>query len=93
MNQAINAVFKFVNETPGYRASLGVVTSVVHAETQLVWGAVNPETDDVWVPELAELQRLWPDAKWTPMTQQQASLFDAAYQRELAPRQDWLLSL
>lgn len=93
MTQAINTVFKFVSENPGYRASLGVIASAAATQTVLAWGAVNEDQDDVWVPELNDIRHSWPDATWTPMTQQQASLFDEAYQREQTPRQDWLLSL
>jgi hypothetical protein len=93
MTKAINEVFKFVNDQPGYRASLGVISSSKAEKTILAWGAVNLETDEIWVPELEDIKHSWTDAKWTPMNQQQASLFDDAYQREHTPRQEWLLSL
>ena len=93
MTQAINTVFKFVSENPGYRASLGVIASSLASKTLLAWGAVNEDSEDIWVPELNNIRQSWPDATWTPMTQQQASLFDEAYQRAQTPRQDWLHSL
>ncbi len=93
MPQSINQVFKYVSERPGYRASLGVIASPRAAKTILAWGAVNEATEETWVPELTDIQHSWPDAKWTPMNQKQASLFDEAYQREQKPRQDWLLSI
>ncbi len=93
MPQAINKVFKFVSEHKGYRASLGVIASPHAAKTILAWGAIDQQTDDVWVPELENIKQSWPDARWTPMNQKQASLFDEAYQREQKPREDWLLSI
>lgn len=93
MTKAINRVFRFVSEQSGYRASLGVIASSQASKTVLTWGAVNEETGETWVPELNNLKQSWSDAHWTPITQQQAALFDQAYQREQTPRQDWLLSL
>lgn len=93
MSQAINEVFKYVNEHQGYRASLGIIASPNAGKTILAWGAIDQQTDEVWVPELENIKHSWPDARWTPMNQQQASLFDEAYQREQKPRQDWLLSI
>lgn len=93
MHKAINRVFKFVTENTGYQASIGIITSGQAAGKVLAWGAVHPENGDVWVPELDTILRSWPDASWTPITQQQASLFDEAYRREQTPRQQWLLSL
>lgn len=93
MSQAINEVFKHVSQNPGFRASLGVISSPSASQTILAWGAVNAATDEIWVPELENILHSWPDAIWTPMNQQQAALFDDAYQREQKPREDWLLSL
>lgn len=92
--QAINEVFKYVNENIGYRASLGVISSSGAAKTILAWGAINTETQQVWVPTLDDVKATtWPDAIWTPMNQQQASLFEAAYQKEKSVRQEWLHSI
>jgi len=93
MTKAINEVFQYVNEQAGFRPSLGVIASSRAAKTILAWGAVNTDTDETWVPELKDIKHTWPDARWTPMTQKQASLFDVAYERESTPRQDWLASL
>lgn len=91
--KAINEVFKYVNEHAGYRASLGVISSSNAAKTILAWGAINTDTDDVWVPSLADIKATWPDAHWTPMNQKQASLFEEAYQKEKSVRQEWLHSI
>ena len=93
MSHAISEVFKYVSEQPAFRASIGVVHSLKAAQTILLWGAVNPQTQESWVPELEDIRHSWPDAEWTPLSQQQASLFDAAYRSEQRPRQDWLLSI
>lgn len=93
MVKAINQVFQFVNEQTGYRASLGVITSTSAGKTILAWGALNIDTGDTWVPELADVRISWPDAQWTPMSQQQASLFEEAYQNEKSIRHEWLHSL
>ncbi len=93
MAHTINLVFGYVQKNPGFRPSLGVIVSSSQEKTILAWGAHNPSTDELWVPELADIKVSWPDAKWTPMSQQQASLFDSAYEREQKPREDWLLSI
>jgi hypothetical protein len=93
MTKAINEVFKYVSKHSAFRASLGVISSSNAEKTVLAWGAVNLETEESWVPELNNIRHSWKDAKWTPMSQKQASLFDEAYQREQKPRQEWLLSI
>lgn len=93
MSAVINQVFKYVNHHRGYRASLGVITNTGERESILAWGAVEEETGKAWVPDLNNVRLSWPDAEWTPMSTQQASLFERAYERERETRQDWLMSL
>lgn len=93
MNRPIHQVFKYVSDNQGFRASLGVISSTKKERTVLAWGAIDPQTGESWVPELKNILCSWPDAQWTPMNQRQASLFERAYEREMKPRQDWLLSI
>ena len=93
MGQAMSQVFKFISNNPGYRPSLGVITSVLHSTTFVTWGAISKDDDAPFVPEFEELKSSWPDACWTPLSQQQASLFDKAYERERGAREDFLLSI
>ncbi len=93
MATAIHKVFRFISDHRDYRLSLGVISSAKAGETLLAWGAVKGDGEDIWVPELENIQSSWPDAQWTPVNQQQAALFDSAYQRDFSPRNDWLLSI
>jgi hypothetical protein len=93
MSQAMNQVFKFISNNPGYRPSLGVISSVIHCTTFVTWGAVGKNNEAPFVPQLEELKTDWPDACWTQLSQQQASLFDKAYERERGDLDDFLLSI
>jgi hypothetical protein len=91
MGHAMSQVFKFVSENPRYRPSLGVITSVIHSSTFVTWGAICEDNDKHFVPHLDELIPNWPDARWTQLSKEQASLFDKAYERERDAREDFLL--
>jgi hypothetical protein len=93
MGHAMSQVFKFISNNPGYRPSLGVITSVIQSTTMVSWGAISKDNDTSFVPQLEEMKISWPDASWTPLSQQQASLFDKAFERERGAREDFLLSI
>ncbi len=93
MTTEINHVFKYVNENRGYRASLGVISSALFNKTILAWAAINKDSGEIWVPELTVINKSWPDAQWTPLTQRQASLFDTAYERESLPKKNLMSSI
>ncbi|TCS37666.1 hypothetical protein [Reinekea marinisedimentorum] len=93
MTNSIHQVFKYVCRHQGFRASLGIISSTSKEKTMLAWGAIHASSGETWVPELNNMLSSWPDARWTPMNQQQASLFDQAFERETKPGQDWLMSV
>lgn len=93
MGHAMSQVFKFISNNPGYRPSLGVISSAIQSSTMVSWGAISNDNKTSFVPQLEELKTSWPDAYWTPLSQQQASLFDKAYERERGAREDFLLSI
>ncbi|MEJ2072934.1 MAG: hypothetical protein P8X79_05690 [Reinekea sp.] len=83
----INQVFKFISDNRNYKLSLGVITSKLAGKTILAWGAIDADSDDIWVPELDDIKHSWSDAQWTSITQHQAALFDSAYQRDFSHEQ------
>ena len=93
MGNAMSQVFKFISKNPGYRPSLGVITSVIQSSTMVAWGAINKDGEVSYVPALEEMKKSWPDATWTPISKQQASLFDKAFERERGAREEFLLSI
>ena len=93
MTHSINQVFKFVSQRPAYKATIGVVHSEQAGNSIVLWGAYNPVSEEYWVPELESIRQSWHDAQWTPMSVQQDSQFEAAYNNERQQRQDWLHSI
>lgn len=79
-HSAISTVFEYINSHPGYRATIGVIVSQQAQKTVLCWGAVSDD-DISYIPDLAYYQIRWPDAEWMPLSEQQAQLFDQAYDR------------
>lgn len=79
-HSAISTVFEYINTHPGYRATMGVIVSQQAQQTVLCWGAVSAD-DASYVPDLAYYRARWPDAEWMPLSEQQAQLFDQAYDR------------
>lgn len=79
-HSAISTVFEYINSHSGYRATMGVIVSQQAQQTVLSWGAVSDD-DANYVPDLAHYRIRWPDAEWMPLSEQQAHLFDQAYER------------
>ena len=84
VQSAIAHVFEFISQNRGYRANMGVVVSKAAQQTVLCWGAVKGS--DFYVPELEGFQRRWPDAVWIPLSEQQAQLFDHAWEQQQPER-------
>lgn len=77
---AISTVFEYINRHPGFRATMGVIVSQQAQQTVLCWGAVSDD-ETSYVPDLTHYRTRWPDADWMPLSEQQAQLFDQAYDR------------
>lgn len=88
-HSTIAQVFEFISQNRGYRANMGVVISHAAKQTVLCWGAVKG--DDHVVPGLSAYRSRWPDAVWMPLSEQQAQLFDEAWddQRNELTRNAW----
>lgn len=86
VQSAIAQVFEFISQNRGYRANMGVVVSKAAQQTVLCWAAVKGQ--DFYVPELESYQRRWPDAVWIPLSEQQARLFDHAWEQQQRPQED-----
>ena len=82
MASLIDEVFKFISDHKDFRPTLGVVSSNHYAKTLVTIGAIHRKTNERWVPGLYKAKAQWPDAQWTPITEEQAELFDAAYKEE-----------
>jgi hypothetical protein len=92
MQSSVNEVYKFISRHKDFRLSLGVVTSNKLGKSKVTLGAVNKITKERWVPDLEKAKNEWPDAQWTPITEQQAALFDAAYENEFNSGNSFSLS-
>ena len=79
-HSAISTVYEYINTHSGYRATMGVIVSQQAQQKVLCWGAVSDD-DANYVPDLAYYRVRWPDAEWMPLSEQQAQLFDQAYDR------------
>lgn len=68
MHNSIDDVLAFIEDNPEYRATIGLIKTRNAHKSYLSWAAVNEETDEKIVPYLSSIQKLHPNAKWTPLT-------------------------
>ena len=81
MKTAIDEALQYASKNPGFRATLGIISTGSAADGILAWAALNENTGDVWVPNFKMLTQGQPEAQWQKLNPQQLRTYLARHQQ------------
>ena len=81
MNSITEDVMDYIALRSNYKACLGLVRTKNPEQTYLSWAALNPHSGHQYVPYLSVVEKLDPEAYWSPLTAEELRAYLRTHQQ------------